>query len=169
MYMSFHDLRNKDGAKLAQLVRDKPSLVRYHADYCGHCKAMEPEWDKVKSGLASTKNKQVIDVEHSAVEHVPIHLKKDVVGYPTIKAVTSRGSQSHIYQGPRDADAILSWFRSKMSQTGGKKQRKRRTKKTRTKKTRRSNPRNRSQTNSRSNRTRGKGRRATSRRRLLSL
>ena len=153
--MSFHDLRNKDGAKLAKLVSDKPTLVRFHADYCGHCKAMEPEWEKVKSKVDDLKNKQVVDVEHSAIEHVPSHLKEGVDGYPTIRAFTNKGKESYSYSGPREADAIVPWFRSMTPQSGGRRL-KRKTKNNRKSRTRR-------QTKRRSNRTRGKGRRVISR------
>lgn len=169
MYMSFYDLRNKEGTKLEKLVSDKPSLVRFHADYCGHCKAMEPEWDKVKSSVAGMKNKQVIDVEHSAVEHVPMHLKKDVDGYPTIRALTNKGKESYSYSGPREADAIVPWFRSMTPQSGGKRASKKRTKST--KRVRKRHTRvsgrggkSRLRTSRRSNKIRGKGKRATIRR-----
>ena len=174
MYMSFHDLRNKEGAKLEKLVSDKPSLVRFHADYCGHCKAMEPEWDKVKSAISDMKNKQVIDVEHSAIEHVPMHLKKDVDGYPTIRALTNKGKESYSYSGPRDADAIVPWFKSMTPQSGGKrssrksrksrKRRMKRVKKTRHTKVSGKVSKSRRQSNIRSNKIRGKAKRATIRR-----
>ena len=159
MYMSFHDLRNKDGAKLAKLVSEKPSLVRFHADYCGHCKAMNPEWEKVKSKVAGLNNMQVIDVEHSAVGHVPSHLKEGVDGYPTIRALTNKGKESYSYSGPREADAIVPWFRSMAPQSGGRKQKRRTRKAGKSRKITRT----RRQTRHRSNRTRGRGRRAAGR------
>lgn len=157
MYMSFHDLRNKDGAKLAMLVQEKPTLVRFHADYCGHCKAMEPEWEKVKNHIGELKNKQVVDVEHSAIEHVPPHLKEGVNGYPTIRAITNKGKKSYSYSGPREADAIVPWFRSMSPQSGGRRP-KRKTRNIRKSRYRR-------QTRRRTNRTKGKGRRVVTRKR----
>jgi thiol-disulfide isomerase/thioredoxin len=128
--MSFHDLRNGDGSKLQKLVADKDSLVRFHADYCGHCKAMEPEWEKVKDRVADMKNMQVIDVEDSAVKHVPSHLKEGVDGYPTIRALTNKGKTVYSYSGPREADTIVPWLKSMTPQSGGRSKR-RRTRKSR--------------------------------------
>jgi len=159
--MNFHDLRDKDGAKFSKLVSEKPSLVRFHADYCGHCKAMEPEWDKVKDRISNIDKLQVVDVENSAMENVPNHLKQGIDGYPTIRAYSNKGKDIHSYSGPRDADTIVPWFRSMVPQKGGKRRL--------VKKTGRKSKKSRRQTKRQTRRkfqlskTKGKGRRVTMR------
>lgn len=164
--MSFHDLREKDGAKLSKLVSEKPSLVRFHADYCGHCKAMEPEWDKVKDRLSNMDRLQVVDVENSAMKNVPEHLKQGVDGYPTIRAYSNKGKEIHSYSGPREADTIVPWFRSMVPQEGGKAKRLRRktgkkASSKRSKKNGEKSKKSRRQTRRKLNKPRGKGRQVT--------
>jgi thiol-disulfide isomerase/thioredoxin len=123
--MHVYDLRNEDGKKLSGLVKERPSLVRFHWDQCGHCIQMKPEWEKVKSELGKSDIFNVIDVEMSAVPHVATELKKNVDGYPTIKAFHNKGKDQFLYEGPRTSEEIVSWFKS---MKGGKARRRTKTK-----------------------------------------
>ena len=77
---------------------NKPSLVLFHADWCGHCKKMMPEWKKFKS--QNKLNVLPIDVES---ENKEIMNKHGINGFPTIKFFpnghANGGAQD--YTGPR--------------------------------------------------------------------
>ena len=53
-------------------------LVLFHADWCGHCKKMKPDWDKVKSEFPNRC--QDIESEQITQEHRD---KYDIKGFPT--------------------------------------------------------------------------------------
>lgn len=110
--MHIYDLRNEDGKKLSALVKERPSLVRFHWDSCGHCIQMRPEWVKVQDRVGKSDMYNVIDVELSAMPHVDAELKKGVDGYPMIKAFYNSGKDQSMYEGPRTADEMVAWFKS---------------------------------------------------------
>ena len=79
---------------------NKPSLVLFHANWCGHCKKMKPEWDKFKSENKS--NVLAIDVES---ENKEVMNKHGINGFPTIKFFPNghANGKGKDYTGPRTA------------------------------------------------------------------
>jgi len=67
--------------QLSDLLKEGDWIVLYYAEWCGHCQAMKPEWDKFKT--IAPKSLNVAQIESS---NIPA-LKEDpeVQGYPTIK------------------------------------------------------------------------------------
>ena len=67
--------------QLSELLKKGDWIVLYYAEWCGHCQAMKPEWDKFKT--IAPKSLNVAQIESS---NIPA-LKEDpgVQGYPTIK------------------------------------------------------------------------------------
>lgn len=131
--MGVHDLRDADGAKLEGLVKEAPSLVRFHWDQCGHCHMMKEDWDKVGKEMGH-KGVHVIDVEMSALSHVPSNLKENIDGYPTIRAMFDNGAKQVNYEGERSADKMMDWFKEESkkhrhSLSGGKAKKSRKAKK----------------------------------------
>ena len=51
-----------DALKLSELLKDGDWMVLYYAEWCGHCNAMKPEWEKVVDMLTKKKtNNETID------------------------------------------------------------------------------------------------------------
>ena len=73
--------RKKEGFESKKAVDG--SLVWYKADWCGHCKAMESEWEKVVT--AGIPNRVVVDTD-------PEMKSVDIKGFPTIRWVRENGS-----------------------------------------------------------------------------
>ena len=63
------------------------NLMLFHADWCGHCKKMKPDWDKVSKEFPGRCN----EVESSNItdEHKS---KYKINGYPSIFIVKADGS-----------------------------------------------------------------------------
>lgn len=70
-------------------------LVLYKADWCPHCKAFIPEWEKIQR---QTRTRTVDSTDPNS----------DVERYPTIRLY--RGSYYKEYNGPRNADSIMAWY-----------------------------------------------------------
>ena len=93
---------------------------RIHAVWCGHCKALEPEWSKMKKKLSKQRGGyKFVSIEQAKeephLERLNKHLgieddaKKVQLqgGYPTIFKA-SNGAVEY-YNGPRMADDLVKW------------------------------------------------------------
>ena len=63
-------------------MNNQPALVLFHANWCGHCKKMMPEWLKFENEFHGHKGINVINVES---ENKSIMKKHDINGFPTVK------------------------------------------------------------------------------------
>ncbi|CEP18291.1 hypothetical protein [Parasitella parasitica] len=86
-------------------VRDQElMLVEFFAPWCGHCKALAPEYE-----IAATKLKDKIKIAKvDCTENQDLCQRYDITGYPTLK-VFRRGETSD-YKGARKADGIVSYM-----------------------------------------------------------
>lgn len=65
------------------LIKDSPlQFMLLYAKWCGHCKAMAPEWQKLETKYASHPNVQVQKYEES--EHPELMKRMQVAGFPSI-------------------------------------------------------------------------------------
>jgi thiol-disulfide isomerase/thioredoxin len=55
-------------------------LILIHADWCGHCKKMKPEWDKIKSEFGEER---CIDIESESITEEHRKLYK-INGFPSL-------------------------------------------------------------------------------------
>lgn len=63
----------------------KPTMMLFHAKWCGHCVRFMPEWKKFK------KQAKINVVEYEADENSEAISENNVKGFPTIKCRTSSG------------------------------------------------------------------------------
>ena len=97
-------LTDSDASKLSELINDGDWMVLYYAEWCGHCKTMKPEWDKVVQKLKESGNVNVADVKSDVIpklEHKP-----DIEGFPTIK-MYNNGKSVAKFQDERSADNLV--------------------------------------------------------------
>jgi len=107
-------------------------VLLIHANWCGHCQTLMPEWNKMKDLLKDNKNVAVHEIEagdankeqklddfskkHNRGEKV------SVKGFPTI--VRFENGEMTEFRGQRTAQELAKWA-AKQKLSGGKKKSKR--------------------------------------------
>ncbi|GAX22733.1 thioredoxin domain-containing protein 5 [Fistulifera solaris] len=81
----------------------KTVFIKYFAPWCGHCKKLKPDWDKLMEEFNSNPTQLIADVDCTA-EGKPLCDAVGVRGYPTLK--WGDPSALEDYQGGRDYETL---------------------------------------------------------------
>ncbi len=101
--MHFKVLTTNDATNLSNKLHNGKWLVLYYANWCGHCQAMKPEWQKTVSLLKNNKNLNIAEVESESLSHMSP--KVDIVGFPSLK-MYKNGKQIDEFEGQRTANVM---------------------------------------------------------------
>ncbi|CZT47295.1 probable protein disulfide-isomerase precursor [Rhynchosporium secalis] len=87
-------------------VKDDITLVEFYAPWCGHCKALAPEYEEAATTL---KEKNIRLAKVDCTEEADLCQSFGVEGYPTLKVFRGPDNVSP-YSGARKAPAIVSYM-----------------------------------------------------------
>ena len=105
MMVSIFNYFNKPQYLIEGFSNNKPTLVLFYADWCGHCKSMKPEWKKFEKKYSNNCKK----VEDKSITDE--HRKKyKVNGYPTIVLIKD-DKIIETYKGERNFEGFESFIK----------------------------------------------------------
>ncbi|KAH6820115.1 thioredoxin family protein [Perilla frutescens var. hirtella] len=87
-----------------EVGQDRGALVEFYAPWCGHCKKLAPEYEKL--GASFKKSKSVLIGKVDCDEHKGVCSKYGVSGYPTIQWFPKGSLEPKKYEGARTAEAL---------------------------------------------------------------
>ena len=135
----------ENGSNFDEIIKKKPSFVKFYHPSCRHCREMAPQWDALKDEFKNIKlNVNIIEVHADTLSDIKSDCAKNIPGYPTIMEVKQNGKAGKEYNGNRNVKDlkkfILKTFKNKSSKkmTGGGKKKKRKSIKRQTRKRRKS-------------------------------
>lgn len=77
--------------------------MEFYAPWCGHCKNLEPEYEKAATTLAGVVKVVAVD----ATQSEKLAQKYQIQGFPTLKVFGIDKNAPVDYQGARTADGIV--------------------------------------------------------------
>lgn len=102
-----------DASKLSDLLKDGDWMVLYYAEWCGHCNAMKPEWEKfitkMKNPSVNSSNVKIADVKSDVI--TDLKNKPEIPGFPTIK-MYSNGKEVADFKDDRVAENMVKFAQS---------------------------------------------------------
>ena len=117
-----NNMQQQKDAQISKILEDvhnpkKPKLVLIYANWCGHCQAMKPNWEQMKTNLLERNMyspEDIIEIESAEQEQKLPELnnnlqgaKIEIVGYPTMGKIEDGGFNK--YEGGRDTESLMGW------------------------------------------------------------
>uniref|UniRef100_G3VLI1 Protein disulfide-isomerase A2 n=2 Tax=Sarcophilus harrisii TaxID=9305 RepID=G3VLI1_SARHA len=89
-------------------------LVEFYAPWCGHCRALAPEYTKAASLLKNESSELKLAKVDGPAEKELVE-EFGVTGYPDLKFFRD-GNRSHpvLFTGPREAEGIVRWLKRRL-------------------------------------------------------
>ena len=130
----YNTTRKKHHIKHQPKPTAKTIIGVVHANWCGQCTSLMPNWIDMKDQLRNMNTITVLSIEESEnsqsrINHINStylknsHQKLQVDGYPTIFKITNKGVLEY-YNGTREVSDLIKWAKMGVNKTLGGKSRK---------------------------------------------
>ena len=122
--------------KFNEAVQKGEAVVKFYADWCGHCQDLNPKWNVMTSHLKNAPGSGLIaSVPEDMISRV--NCDNDILGYPTIRYMVG-GKKRKDYNGKREVEDLEKFVKSTLGKGGKKKKNKSRKNKTKRRKRKKS-------------------------------
>ena len=136
--------------KFNEAVQRGGAVVKFYADWCGHCQDLNPKWNIMTSHMKNAPGSGLIaSVPENMISSV--NCDNDILGFPTIRYMVG-GKKKKDYNGRREVEDLEKFVKSSLGK--GSKKKKNKSKK-RNNKTRKRKKLRKNKTKKRKNRSRG--------------
>ena len=136
--------------KFNEVVQKGGAVVKFYADWCGHCQDLNPKWNIMTSHLKNTPGSGLIaSVPENMISSV--NCDKDIRGFPTIRYMVG-GKKRKDFNGKREVKDLEKFVKSSLGKGNKKKKNKSKRRKNKTKRRKRSRK---NKTKKKKNRSRG--------------
>ncbi|ESQ27367.1 hypothetical protein EUTSA_v10018420mg [Eutrema salsugineum] len=87
-------------------------VVEFYAPWCGHCQKLAPEYEKAAAELRSHDPPLVLaKIDASQESNKEFAKEYKIQGFPTIKILRNGGKSIQDYNGPREAEGIVTYLK----------------------------------------------------------
>ncbi|KAI1326811.1 disulfide isomerase [Xylariaceae sp. FL0255] len=92
---------------------DKNVIVAFTASWCGHCKNLAPEWEKLAHDFVNEPNVVIAKVDAESPGSKKTAEANGISSYPTIHFYPARDSEFTVYSGERSEKALVEFLNGK--------------------------------------------------------
>ena len=96
---------------------NKPTLIFFRANWCGHCTRFKPTWDKFVDAANDKDLTSKIDLIELDVDKPESNMMKarcKVSGYPTVCFLKDNESPDEKFAGERTVEALMDFVQSRV-------------------------------------------------------
>jgi len=88
------------------VINSKNAFIKFYAPWCGHCKALAPDWDDLADKYASSSSVFIGSVDCTSEDNDDLCHQYGVQGYPTLKYFKDGDTEGEDYQGGRSPEDL---------------------------------------------------------------
>ena len=99
----------------ADQTTSKGAFVKFFAPWCGHCKAMKPDWDTLGKEHAGSETHLIGDVDCTVEKE--LCSAYNVNGFPTLKYFPAGSSEAIDYEGGRKLEDLRDFAANNLGPT----------------------------------------------------
>ena len=150
--MKVMEVNSNNLNKFNEEVQKGGAVVKFYADWCGHCQDLNPKWNIMTSHLKNAPGTGLIaSIPEDMISSV--NCDSDIRGFPTIRYMVG-GKKRKDYNGKREVEDLEKFVKSALGKSSKKKKNKSKRRKNKTKRRKRKRTRK-NKTKKNKNRSRG--------------
>lgn len=96
---------------------NKPTLIFFRANWCGHCTRFKPTWDKfvdTANDKDLTSKIDLIELDVDKPESEAMKTRCKVTGFPTVSFLKDNESPDEKFTGDRTVESLIAFVQSRV-------------------------------------------------------